>query len=123
MQPQTPSSSPPLRETLAAAARYWEPRRIIYNLVLTAMAGVWVAATWPHFRPALTLSSLLIMTVLALLANLCYTAAYFLDIPLLCSPFRASWLTRRWTLWFAGTLLALLLENYWIADEIYPFVR
>jgi hypothetical protein len=24
--------------------------------------------------------------------------------------------------WLAGTPFAVLLENYWIADEIYPYV-
>jgi hypothetical protein len=26
-------------------------------------------------------------------------------------------------LWLVGTLLAIVFENYWIADEIYPFVN
>ncbi|HXL20965.1 MAG TPA: hypothetical protein VOA78_00750 [Candidatus Dormibacteraeota bacterium] len=114
---------PPLRETLAAAARFWEPRRILYNLVLTAIVALWVVASWPHFRPALTWSSLPPMTVLALLANVCYTAVYIVDLPMQLSVFRSSWLSRRFTLWLVGTLFAVLLENYWIADEIYPFVQ
>jgi hypothetical protein len=28
----------------------------------------------------------------------------------------------RSSIWVLGTVLAVLLENYWIADEIYPFV-
>src|ERR1700676_4287475 len=103
---------PPLRETLAAAARFWEPRRILYNLVLTAIVALWVVASWPHFRPALTWSSLPPMTVLALLANVCYTAVYIFDLPMQLSFF----------LWVVGPLFAVLLENFWIADQIYPFV-
>jgi hypothetical protein len=30
---------------------------------------------------------------------------------------------QRSVLWVIGTLFAILLANYWIADEIYPFVR
>lgn len=30
---------------------------------------------------------------------------------------------RRWVPWLLGALFAILLENYWIAGEIYPFVR
>jgi len=63
------------------------------------------------------------MAALALFANICYSAAYIVDIPLLTSTFRSSWLSRRWILWLAGMLFALLLENYWIADEIYPDVH
>jgi hypothetical protein len=28
-----------------------------------------------------------------------------------------------WILWLMGMLFAIVFENYWIADEIYPFVR
>ena len=33
--------------------------------------------------------------------------------------FRSRW---RWALWLGGALFAVLLANYWIADEIYPYV-
>src|SRR5712692_788196 len=67
---QNPSA--PLRELLVDAVRYWEPRRIPYNLTLIAIVFIWVIATWPHFRPALTLTSLGIFTVLGLIANVLY---------------------------------------------------
>jgi hypothetical protein len=118
-------SEPP--ETLGArlrdAARYWEPRRINYNLVLAAVVAAWLVSTWPHFRPALTLQSLLLFLVLAVMANVCYSAAYLADILLQFSPVRGLWQRRRWSLWLAGTLFAALLACYWIADEIYPSVR
>ena len=60
----SPSGS--ARESFRDAIRYWEPRRLVYNLVLVAVTFAWVAGTWPHFRPALTLSSLPPMAVLAL---------------------------------------------------------
>jgi len=112
-----------LREVAGDALRYWEPRRIVYNVVLTAVVIGWVVLTWPHFRNALTLSSLLIMIVLGLLANLCYCAAYLVDIPLLRSSLTNRWRRFRPVLWLAGTLFATVLANYWIADEIYPFVN
>jgi hypothetical protein len=111
------------RESLADAIRFWEPWRLAYNLVLTTVVVVWFAATWPHFRAAMTLPSLLLFSVLALLANACYCAAYFVDIPLQRSSLSFVWRRRRWGLWLTGTLFAVLLANYWIADEIYPFVH
>jgi len=110
-------------ELLSTSARFWEPRRILYNFILTAVCAIWLVGSWPHFRPALQLSTLLPMAALAFFANICYSAAYIVDIPLLTSTFRTSWLSRRWILWLVGMLFALLLENYWIADEIYPDVH
>ncbi|MDQ6885685.1 MAG: hypothetical protein M3068_00185 [Gemmatimonadota bacterium] len=109
------------RDIFRDAIRYWELRRIGYNLALAGLATGWVVVTWPHFRPSLTLPSLLKLLVLAALANLCYCAAYLVDIPAQQSGSRDSWRRRRWILWLAGTLLALLFAHYWIGDEIYPF--
>jgi hypothetical protein len=109
------------RTSFADAARFWEHGRLIYNAVLGAVVAVWVIATWPHFRPVLTLSSVLLLSVLALLANLCYCAAYLVDIPMQRFSHMRSWGRRG--LWFLGMLFAVVLANYWIADEIYPFVR
>ena len=111
------------RDFLRDAIRYWEPRRLVYNIVLAAVALAWLVWTWPHFRAALTLRSLYLLSILAILANLCYSAAYLADIPVQYSSFRAAWRRRRWGLWLAGMLFAAVLANYWIADEIYPSVR
>ena len=105
------------------AARFWEPRRLLYNLLLTGVVLIWIVKTWPHFRPAMTLESLGIMTVLALLANLCYCAAYLAEILIQNASSGAEWNRLRRVIWVIGTGLAILFENYWIADEIYPFVQ
>ena len=105
------------------AARFWERRRIWYNAVLFGMVVLWVVFTWPHFRPAMNLVAMGRMTVLALLANVCYCAAYVAEIfiqPLLPEVF---WKRTRLALWITGMLFALVLENYWIADEIYPDIQ
>jgi hypothetical protein len=112
-----------LRPTFADAIRYWERRRAPYNLVLVAFVVAWAVLTWPHFRPALAWSALLRFAVLGAIANLCYCAAYVVDLPIRGSSFGATWVRRSWMLWSIGTLFAVVLENYWIADEIYPFVR
>jgi hypothetical protein len=74
--------APQLRALLDDALRFWEPRRLLYNLLLTAVVFGWLIVTWPHFRPALNLQALLLLFVLAVLANVCYCAAYVVDIPL-----------------------------------------
>lgn len=108
---------------LIEAGRFWEPRRLLYNLLLFGVVVIWVVKSWPHFRPAMTLESLGIMTVLALLANVCYCAGYLAEILIRNLTSSTAWNRQRWAVWIVGTLLAMLFENYWIADEIYPFVN
>ena len=117
------SSFPPFRSLLADSIRFWEWRRLFYNLALAAVVLLWITLTWPYFRPAFTLLALFQLFVLALIANVLYCAAYLIDLPMQVSSFGSFWKRRRWTLWVLGTLFAILFANYWIADEIYPFIR
>lgn len=121
--PEAGGSSGPWRDIFRDSIRYWEPLRLVYNFVLTAVVLAWLVWTWPHFRAALTLESLFCLAYLAIWANVCYSAAYLADIPVGHSSHRAAWRRRRRVLWLAGMLVAVVLANYWIADEIYPFVR
>src|SRR5207245_8276631 len=66
-------------DSLRDALRYWEPRRVWYNVALSVEAAAWVVFTWPHFRPALSLQHLLQLMVLALL-RICATAPRTLSI-------------------------------------------
>lgn len=116
------SSSDSIHEKIVEAARFWEPRRIVYNLVLGAVVIFWVVKTWPHFQPAFTLTSLLQLSALAVLANVCYCAAYVVDIPAQYSELGPNWRHGRRVLWVPGMVLAFVFTNYWIADEIYPYV-
>jgi len=116
------------KQSIGNALHYWEARRVVYNAVLLAVLAGWVILTWPHFRsvrlkgipPGETHPTLLILTILAFLANVCYCAAYLVDIPLQLTF--ATWSKYRWVLLLTGLFFAILVENYWIADEIYPFV-
>jgi hypothetical protein len=70
------------------AVRYWEVRRVIYNAALVAVCAVW-----------------------ALVANVCYSAAYLVDIPMQQSSLANVWRKRRWGLWAVGTVIAIVLAN------------
>jgi hypothetical protein len=105
------------------ALRFWERGRILYNAVLTLLVLLWIALTWPHFRPAMTLGSLEVMLFLAFLANVCYCAAYLVEFFMQALLPEASWRRFRQTLWVLGMFFALLLANYWIVDEIYPYAN
>lgn len=117
------SSSDGWRHRLISASRFWEPRRAIHNLVLAAVVAFWVLFTWPHFRPAINLTFLLLLFVLAALANICYSAAYLVELTMRRSASSVDLNRQRWLLWSLGMLFGVVLENYWIVDEIYPFVR
>jgi hypothetical protein len=104
------------------ALGYWEVRRIPYNLALAAVAVFWVVRTWPHFAPAFEWASVPPLVILAALANVLYCTAYLVEALAREALVAATWHRWRWAVWLAGTLLALLLEYYWIGDEIYPAV-
>ncbi len=107
----------------SGAARFWEKGRLWYNAVLCMAVALWVVLTWPHFRAAMNLDALGKMAVLALLANVCYSAAYVAEFFMQGALPSSLWRRVRLGLWIAGMLFALLLANYWIADEIYPDVQ
>lgn len=111
------------RVDLKDAARFWERQRLWYNGVLLLTVALWVVFTWPHFRPAMNLIALGKMMVLALLANLCYCAGYAMEGFIQVLAPKGYWRRFRWAVWVAGMLFAILLANYWIADEIYPDVN
>jgi hypothetical protein len=121
-QPIPGSSLPSLPPSFANAANFWEVRRVLYTILLGTVLAAWIVLSWPHFRPAMTPLHLFQSFVLGSLANLCYSAAYVIDRPLQRCFAGSALLRSRWTLWILGTLLAIFIENYWIADEIYPFV-
>jgi hypothetical protein len=115
---QRSGSATTFAETFGDAIRYWESRRFAYNLALAAVFAAWLG--WaPHFGP-FTSQDLFALFVLALLANACYCAAYAVELVMKHLHLWQSWQNKRWILWLAGTLFALVLEYYWIGDEIYP---
>jgi len=113
----------PSRETVSATIRYWELRRIWYNLALALLVVWFIVRTWPHFAPVMNLGSLGKLLVLALIANVCYSTAYVVDFAVQASAPGPGWRRWRGVLWLAGTLFALLFATYWIGDEIYPYVN
>lgn len=102
------------------AVRFWERNRIWYNAILIAIALLWLLLTYPHFRGALNWPDFGRMCILGLLANACYGAAYVAEFFMQAALPSIYWRRTRWTIWVIGILLAILIENYWIADEIYP---
>jgi hypothetical protein len=108
-----------LRGILDDSLRFWELRRIAYNLILAAVVITWVAASWPHLHEALLWPAVLALFVMAALANVLYSVAYCLDIFIQFSSFRDLWRRYRWMLWVAGVLLGVALANFWILTNFH----
>lgn len=119
IQPAAPGFGANFRD----AVKFWEWRRVVYNLLLAVVVIAWLAGTWPHFRPAFTLANAGRLFILAFLANVCYSAAYFADVVLQGISAGVARQRLRSAVWILGTVFAIVFTNYWIADEIYPFVR
>jgi hypothetical protein len=101
------------RDCLGNAIRYWELRRILYNLLLAVIVVVHFVIGMPFSRTALHFNSLLLLFVLAVLANVAYCAAYVPDIFAQMSSLRDSWLRYRWLLFVIGLAFAAVLTHFW----------
>jgi len=85
-----------IREWATDAIRYWEPRRILYNLVLAAIVLAYFVMGLPATKALLSVNFVLMLFLLAVLANVAYCAAYAVDIFAQISGFRELWQRSRW---------------------------
>jgi hypothetical protein len=101
-----------LRDMSADALRYWERRRIAYNLLLAAVVIVYFIAGWPQSRGVVTLDGALSLFLLAVLANVAYCTAYLADIFLQLSAVDEQ--RRRWrtVLLLVGFTFAAVLTRF-----------
>lgn len=102
-----------LREFATDAMRYWEPRRILYNLILAAIVAIYFVLLWPASRAAVQIDVALFVFLLAVLANVAYCAAYIPDIFAQVSGFREMWQRYRWILFLIGIAFAGTLTRFW----------
>lgn len=103
-----------VREAVSEALRFWEPRRLLYNAVLAAIVLTHFALNLPHSRMLLSFEALLAGFVLMVLANICYCAAYVVDVFVQVSGFRDTWLKWRWVLLAIGIAFAGIITR-WIS--------
>jgi hypothetical protein len=112
------------RDALTDAIRYWEPRRVAYNLVLAAVVAVHAAVAWlgPDPMPVITSEAVLSVFLLAVLANVAYCAAYIPDIPAQLSGFRSEWLRMRFVVFCVGVAFAAILAHFYSRSFFWPDV-
>jgi len=114
-RPQRPGAGEifaPLYELTTDALRYWEVRRIFYNLLLAVIVVAHVAAVWPRSRQLLTFDSALGLFILAVVANVAYSVVYAADIFIQFSGFRASRAMWRRVLMAVGFAFAAVLTHF-----------
>jgi hypothetical protein len=103
----------PWRDYLGNALRYWEPRRILYNLLLAAIVIVHFVSGLPSAKTVLQFNFVLLVFVLAVIANVAYCAAYLPDVFAQISSLRDVWLRYRWALFVVGLAFAAVLTHFW----------
>jgi len=65
---------------LTEAIRFWKPRRLLYNLVLSAVVMVYFYIGYPESKSVLSLDFAFGLFMLGAIANVAYCAAYLADI-------------------------------------------
>ncbi len=101
-----------IRESVTDAIGYWEPRRIIYNLTLAAIVAIYFVQGLPFSKRVLSLDTILVLFLLAVLANIAYCAAYLADVFAQGSGFRETWRSKRWVLFLIGMTFASILTRF-----------
>jgi len=110
------------RDMLTDALRYWERRRIGYNAVLAVVVMIHLAPAWRAFVQSFQWVELLELFVLAVLANVCYSTAYLVDLTVQYSGLRSAWLRWRWVLWVIGTAFAAAWTWICLGGGVHPGV-
>jgi hypothetical protein len=92
--------------------RFWEPRRLVYNVLLGVIVLFYFFRAYPASKTILTLDSILGLFLLAVLANVAYCAAYLADLFAQWSSYRDHWRQYRWILFAVGMLFASILTRF-----------
>jgi len=100
------------RESVTAAIRYWEPRRLIYNVVLAGIVLTYFGMNYPASKSTISVNSLLILFLLTVLANVAYCAAYPVDVFVSTSSYREQWRKYRWMVFLIGLLFAAIITRF-----------
>lgn len=102
-----------LRNNVSDAIRFWEPMRIAYNVILTAIVSFYFFRGFPASKQSASFDGFLLLLLLAVLANIAYCSVYVVDLFVQFSGYRDSWRKHRWILFAVGILFAAILTRFW----------
>ena len=105
-------AAPRFGEIASEAIGYWERRRVLYNLALAGVVGAHCLVAWPASRAVLTWNTLFLLIFLAVLANVCYCAAYAVDLFVQYSELRGAWGRWRWVVLMTGILFGAVIAHF-----------
>ena len=109
-----------MREYFTNAIRFWEPRRVIYNAVLATIVSAYFAIDYPASKGRLSIDFILVLFLLAVVANIAYCAAYLVDVFVQASGFREVWQRSRWVLFAIGTAFAAIITRFVAMGMFHP---
>jgi hypothetical protein len=72
----------------------------------------YLVANWPHSRTVVSFEGVLFVFILAVLANICYCAAYLGDVFVQLSGLREAWRRIRWLLFLTGLIFAAIITRW-----------
>jgi hypothetical protein len=101
-----------IKTAFTDAVRYWEKKRIAYNVVMALIVIGHFIYFLPDSANIFELDPLLMLFVLAVLANILYCSAYIADIFLQMTEFAEVWRNYRWTLLTVGFILAAIITRF-----------
>ena len=104
--------APRFGEIASDTIGYWERRRVLYNLALAGVVGAHFWAAWPASRSLLAWNTLFLLIILAVLANVCYCAAYAVDLFVQYSGLRGAWGRWRWVVLMTGIIFAAVIAHF-----------
>src|SRR5262245_15895598 len=100
----------------ANGLRYWEPRRLIFNIVLALVVAAHFVARWPRSWTNLTFNTMLGFFFLAVLANVCYCAVYIVDLFVQFSGLHGAWSKGRIAILIVGTAFAAVIAHFFAVN-------
>jgi hypothetical protein len=101
------------KESATDAIHYWEPRRLAYNAVLSAVVLAYFGMNYPASKSHLSVDGALLVFLLAVMANVAYCAAYVVEVFAQMSGYRDQWRRHRWMLFMVGSLFAGVLTRFY----------
>ena len=97
-----------LKVVTTDAIKFWEKNRIIYNIILAVIVIGFIIYGSFNGSEINIIDTVVSLFILAVIANVLYTAAYIPDLFVQLSEFRETWLKYRWILFLIGLILASL---------------